>query len=75
MCEIYLLDMNPRYAPWEMMTEEDDPHANYVLLQQSPQNSTTRFSSSDAAETSRHGKLQVLSAEGTEHSSSKVCVS
>ncbi|KAJ6188915.1 hypothetical protein N7519_003823 [Penicillium mononematosum] len=41
----------------------------------SPQNSITHYGSSDAAETSRHEKLQALSGEGTEHSASKVCVS
>ncbi|KAJ5145622.1 uncharacterized protein N7515_000186 [Penicillium bovifimosum] len=38
---------------------------------QSPQNSTAHFGPPSSAETSRHGKLQVLSAEGTEHSTSK----
>ncbi|OQE34357.1 hypothetical protein PENCOP_c019G03446 [Penicillium coprophilum] len=38
---------------------------------QSPQNSITHYGSSDAAETSRHGKLQALSGEGAEHSSTK----
>ncbi|KOS37099.1 hypothetical protein ACN38_g12125 [Penicillium nordicum] len=37
----------------------------------SPQNSITHYGSSDAAETSRHGKLQALSGEGAEHSASK----
>ncbi|KAJ5794432.1 hypothetical protein N7457_001031 [Penicillium paradoxum] len=37
----------------------------------SPQNSAAHYGSSDAAEASRHGKLQVLSGEGAEHSSSK----
>ncbi|OQD96522.1 hypothetical protein PENVUL_c089G00378 [Penicillium vulpinum] len=37
----------------------------------SPQDSITHYGPSDAAETSRHGKLQVSSGEGTEHSSSK----
>lgn len=37
----------------------------------SPQNSITHYSSSDAAEISRHGKLQALSGEGAEHSASK----
>ncbi|KAJ5271905.1 hypothetical protein N7524_005174 [Penicillium chrysogenum] len=38
----------------------------------SPQNSITHYGSSDAAETSRHEKLQALSGEGTEHSASKI---
>ncbi|KAJ5482416.1 Armadillo-like helical [Penicillium sp. IBT 31633x] len=37
----------------------------------SPQSSATHYGSSDAAETSRHGKLQDLSGEEAEHSSSK----
>ncbi|KAK4870381.1 hypothetical protein LT330_005435 [Penicillium expansum] len=37
----------------------------------SPQTSITHYSSSDAAEISRHGKLQALSGEGAEHSASK----
>ncbi|KXG52633.1 Armadillo-like helical [Penicillium griseofulvum] len=38
---------------------------------QSPQNSIAHYGSSDVAETSRHGKLQVSSGEGAEHSSGK----